>query len=109
MDGTVLFQCVTTLFMAQAYGINFSITSLLIITVTVVTTSIGTPAIPGGGVVILATMLQSSGIPIEGLLVIIGVDRILSLIRSTINVSGDLTASIVFDKFYGTNQIKLNS
>lgn len=102
MDGTALFQCVTTLFMAQAYGIELSVLNLLLITFTVVAASIGTPAIPGGGVIILASVLQSSGIPIDGLIIIIGIDRILGMFRTTVNVTGDLTACLIFDKFYGT-------
>ncbi len=105
MDGTALFQCVTTLFMAQAYGIELSVLSLLLITFTVVAASIGTPAIPGGGVIILASVLQSAGIPIDGLIVIIGIDRILGMFRTAVNVTGDLTACIVFDKFYGDKAI----
>ena len=101
MDGTALFQCVTTLFMAQAYGIELTVMSLLLITFTVVAASIGTPAIPGGGVIILASVLQSVGIPIDGLIVIIGIDRILGMFRTAVNVTGDLTACIVFDKYYG--------
>ena len=102
MDGTALFQCVTTLFMAQAYGIELPIVSLLLVTFTVVAASIGTPAIPGGGVIILASVLQSVGIPTDGLIVIIGIDRILGMFRTTVNITGDLTACIIFDKFYGT-------
>ncbi len=101
MDGTALFQCVTTLFMAQAYGIELSIINLLLITFTVVAASIGTPAIPGGGVIILASVLQSAGIPIDGLIVIIGIDRILGMFRTSVNVTGDLTACLIFNKFYG--------
>ena len=87
--------------MAQAYGIELPIMSLLLITFTVVAASIGTPAIPGGGVIILASVLQSSGIPIDGLIVIIGIDRMLVMFRTAVNVTGDLTACIVFEKFYG--------
>ena len=101
MDGTALFQCVTTLFMAQAYGIELSIINLILITITVVGASIGTPAIPGGGVIILTSVLQSAGIPIDGLIVIIGIDRILGMFRTAVNVSGDLTACLIFNKFYG--------
>ena len=61
MDGTALFQCVTTLFMAQAYGIELTIMNIRLITFTVVAASIVTPAIPGGGVIILASELQSAG------------------------------------------------
>lgn len=101
MDGTALFQCVTTIFMAQAYGIELSLINLILITFTVVAASIGTPAIPGGGVIILASVLQSAGIPIDGLIIIIGIDRILGMFRTTVNVTGDLTACVIFNKFYG--------
>lgn len=101
MDGTALFQCVTIIFMAQAYGIELSLINLVFITFTVVAASIGTPAIPGGGVIILASVLGSSGIPIDGLIVIIGIDRILGMFRTAVNVTGDLTACVIFDKFYG--------
>lgn len=101
MDGTALFQCVTTLFMAQAYGIELSLINLILITATVIAASIGTPAIPGGGVIILATVLQSAGIPADGLIVIIGIDRILGMFRTVVNVTGDLTACLVFNRFYG--------
>ncbi|MGI9551021.1 MAG: dicarboxylate/amino acid:cation symporter [Aurantibacter sp.] len=101
MDGTALFQCVTTLFMAQAYGMELSVLNLILITFTVVAASIGTPAIPGGGVIVLASVLQSAGIPIDGLIVIIGIDRILGMFRTAVNVTGDLTACLIFNKFYG--------
>ena len=101
MDGTALFQCATTVFMAQAYGVELSLLNLLFITVTVVAASVGTPAIPGGGVIILASVLQSAGIPVDGLIIIIGIDRILGMFRTAVNVSGDLTASVIFNKFYG--------
>lgn len=109
MDGTALFQCVTTLFMAQAYGIELSLINLILITLTVVAASIGTPAIPGGGVIILASVLQSAGIPTDGLIVIIGIDRILGMFRTAVNVTGDLTACVIFDKFYGTKQTPVKS
>ncbi len=101
MDGTALFQCATTIFMAQAYGIELSLINLILITFTVVAASIGTPAIPGGGVIILASVLQSAGIPVDGLLVIIGIDRILGMFRTAVNVTGDLTACVIFNQFYG--------
>jgi Na+/H+-dicarboxylate symporter len=104
MDGTALFQCVTIIFMAQAYGIDLSMVNLILITGTVVAASIGTPAIPGGGVIILASVLQSSGIPADGLIIIIGIDRILGMFRTAVNVTGDLTASVVFNKLYGTKK-----
>lgn len=109
MDGTALFQCVTTIFMAQAYGIELSLINIVLVTFTVVAASIGTPAIPGGGVIILASVLQSVGIPIDGLIVIIGIDRILGMFRTAVNVTGDLTASVIFNKFYGVKDDKTPS
>lgn len=102
MNGTALFQGITVIFMAQLYGIELSLLAIGLITVTVVSASIGTPAIPGGGVIILASVLQSSGIPAEGLIVVIGIDRVLGMFRTAVNVAGDLTATVVFNKFYGT-------
>ncbi len=109
MDGTALFQCVTALFMAQVYGIDLSLINLLLITVTVVAASIGTPAIPGGGVIILASVLQSIGIPIDGLIVIIGIDRILGMFRTAVNVSGDLTACVIFDRWFGKTKLAVKT
>jgi len=103
MDGTALFQCVTVLFMAQSYGVELNLITVLLLTVTVVSASIGTPAIPGGGVIVLATVLQSTGIPSEGLIVIIGIDRILGMSRTAVNVTGDLTATVVFNKWFGSS------
>ncbi len=101
MDGTALFQCVTTLFIAQAYGMDMSLVAITLVMVTIVAASIGTPAIPGGGVIILTSVLQDAGIPVEGLMIIIGIERILGMFRTAINVTGDLTAAIVFNRWQG--------
>jgi len=85
--------------LAQVYGIDLSITSLLLVIVTAVGASIGTPATPGVGIVILSMVLKSVGIPTGGIALIIGVDRILDMCRTTVNVSGDLTASLVMNKW----------
>lgn len=105
MDGTALFQCVSALFLAQAYGMELSIANLLLLTITIVAASIGTPAIPGGGVVILASVLQGMGIPTDGLIVIVGIDRILGMFRTTVNVTGDLTACVVFNTWFGKKDV----
>ena len=101
MDGTALYQTITTLFIAQAYGLEMSIPNIIVIIITIVAASIGTPAIPGGGVVVLASVLGSVGIPSEGIIIIVGVERLLGMFRTAINVTGDLTACIIFNKFYG--------
>ncbi|MEL6134810.1 MAG: dicarboxylate/amino acid:cation symporter, partial [Bacteroidota bacterium] len=106
MDGTALFQCISSLFIAQAYGMEMTIGGLMIIMVTIVASSIGTPAIPGGGVVILASVLESVGIPTEGLIIIIGVDRILGMFRCAVNVTGDLTACVIFNKWQERERVK---
>jgi len=103
MDGTAIFQSVSTLFIAQAYGMELTIINIALIMVTIVAASIGTPAIPGGGVVILASVLQSAGIPVEGLVIIIGVERILGMFRTALNVTGDLTACAVFNQWQKNN------
>lgn len=108
MDGTALYQTITTLFIAQAYGIEMGLFNILIVVVTIVAASIGTPAIPGGGVVILASVLSSAGIPAEGVIIIIGVERLLGMFRTAVNVTGDLTACVVFNRFYGS-QITINA
>jgi len=100
MDGTALYQAVTTIFIAQVYGLEMSILSIVLVMITIVAASIGTPAIPGGGVVILASVLKGAGIPAEGIMVIIGVERILGMFRTTVNVTGDLTACVLFDRFH---------
>jgi Na+/H+-dicarboxylate symporter len=99
MDGTDWFQCISTIFIAQAYGMEMSMANTLLIMVSIVAASIGTPAIPGGGVVILASVLQSAGIPTEGIVIIIGVERILGMFRTAVNVTGDLTAAVLFQRW----------
>ncbi len=98
MDGTAIYQCISTLFIAQAYGLEIGISSILMVMFTIIAASVGTPAIPGGGVIILATILQGMGIPGDGIVLIIGVERILGMFRTAINVTGDLTACVVFNR-----------
>jgi len=104
MDGTALFQCVSALFLAQAYGIDLSLIEIILLSATLVAASIGTPAIPGGGVIILASVLEGAGIPTAGLIVIIGVDRILGMFRTAVNVTGDLAACVLFQQWYGSDK-----
>ena len=80
---------------------KMSLLNIIVVIVTIVAASIGTPAIPGGGVVILASVLGSVGIPAEGIIIIISVERLLGMFRTAVNVTGDLTACMVFNRFYG--------
>lgn len=106
MDGTALYQGVATIFLAQIFGIQLGLGALIILVLTAVGASIGTPATPGVGIVILSTVLTSIGIPIAGLALIIGVDRILEMFRTATNVTGDLTASVVMNRITEPQNIK---
>ncbi len=98
MDGTALYQVIAVFFLAQLFSIELSFISILVIIITTLLASIGTPAIPGAGVIVLSTILVTVGIPPIGIILLISVDRILDMTRTMVNVTGDLTASCVFDK-----------
>jgi Na+/H+-dicarboxylate symporter len=89
MDGTALYQGVAAVFIAQVYGIDLSIAQQLSIIFTAVLASIGTAPVPGLGIIMLVMILQSVGIPAEGIALILGVDRILDMLRTVTNVTGD--------------------
>lgn len=99
MDGTALYQVVAAVFLTQVFGVDLSVTELILLTLTTVGASIGSPSTPGVGIVILATILQSVGVPASGVALIIGVDRILDMSRTAVNVTGDLTACVVLDRW----------
>ncbi|MFB6225147.1 MAG: dicarboxylate/amino acid:cation symporter [Candidatus Paceibacteria bacterium] len=99
MDATALFQGLATVFLAQVYSIELAFGTLLLLVLTAIGSSIGTPATPGVGVVILATILTSVGIPTAGVALILGVDRILEMLRTSVNVTGDVVASSVMDRW----------
>ncbi|MBP2030230.1 Na+/H+-dicarboxylate symporter [Methanohalophilus levihalophilus] len=101
MNGTALYQSVAAVFLAQVFGVDLGIGELAIIMITVVGASIGTPATPGVGIVILAMILNSVGIPASGIALIIGVDRILDMSRTSVNVTGDIVACTVVDRWVG--------
>jgi len=99
MDGTALYQVVAAMFLTQVFGVDLSSGELLLLIATTIGASIGSPSTPGVGIVILATILTGIGVPPSGIALIIGVDRILDMSRTAINVSGDLTACVVMDKW----------
>ena len=98
MDGTALYQIIAVFFLAQLFSIDLGITTILLIAVTALAASIGTPSAPGAGIVILSTILIAAGIPPVGVVLLLGVDRILDMTRTMVNVTGDLTACLFFDK-----------
>ena len=99
MDGTALYQVIAILFLTQVYQIDLGTGELLLLIVTTVGASIGSPGTPGVGIAILASIAAGIGIPGEGIALVIGVDRILDMCRTTVNVTGDLTACVVMDRW----------
>ena len=99
MNGTALYQGVATVFLAQVFNVELGTGGLLFVVVTAVAASIGSPATPGTGIVILAMVLEGVGIPVAGIALILGVDRILDMSRTVANVAGDLTACTVLSRW----------
>lgn len=99
MAGTALYQVVATLFLAQVFEVDIGTSQLILVVVLAVGASIGSPGTPGVGIVILSMMLVSVGIPAEGIALIIGVDRILDMCRTTLNLTGDLVAASIMDSW----------
>jgi Na+/H+-dicarboxylate symporter len=96
MDGTALYQGVAAVFIAQIYGLDLTFMDQLTIVLTATLASIGTAAVPGVGIVMLVIVLESVGIPLEGIAVILGVDRILDMCRTVANITGDcMTCTVV--------------
>ncbi len=98
MDGTALYQLLVSLFVAQWYGIQLDLAQLVTLSLTVVLMSIGTAAIPSGGLVVLSAVLASVGLPIEAVALVAGIDRVLDMARTTVNVTGDLAVTTIIDR-----------
>ena len=94
MDGTAIMQGVATVFIAQFYGIDLSVESYLMVILTATMASIGAAAVPGVGIIMLTMVLAQVGLPVEGIGLIIGVDRLLDMMRTAVNVAGDGMVSI---------------
>ncbi|SDK01722.1 Na+/H+-dicarboxylate symporter [Sediminibacillus albus] len=95
MDGTAIYQGTAVVFIAQFYGLDLSFIQLLTVVVTTVLASIGTAGVPGAGLIMLTMVLSSVNMPVEGIALIAGVDRILDMFRTTLNVVGDASATVV--------------
>ena len=98
MDGTAMMQGVATVFIANVYGIDLSMTDYLLVVLTATLASVGTAAVPGAGLVTLTMVLGQVGLPVEGIALIIGVDRLLDMMRTTVNVTGDCVVSCIVAK-----------
>ena len=97
MDGTAIMQGVATVFIANAYGVDLSVIDYLNIILTSTLASIGTAGVPGVGIIMLGMVLNQVGLPLEGIALIMGVDRFLDMLRTAVNVSGDSMVSIIIN------------
>lgn len=98
MDGTAIMQGVATVFIAQYYGIDIGLSGYLMVILTATLASIGTAGVPGVGLIMLTMVLNQVGLPAEGVAMIIGVDRILDMARTAVNITGDSAASVIIAK-----------
>lgn len=98
MDGTSCYQAVATVFIAQVMGLELTLSQMLLIIFMTTLSSIGTPGIPGGSIVMFVMVLSSVGIPVEGLALILGMDRPLDMLRTVVNVTGDATVACMVEE-----------
>ena len=95
MDGTAIMQGVATVFIAQLYGIDLGLADYLLVVLTATMASVGTAGVPGVGMIMLVMVLNQVGLPVEGIMFILGVDRLLDMLRTAVNVSGDGTVATI--------------
>lgn len=95
MDGTAIYQGIAVVFIAQFYGLELSFMQLVMVVLTTVLASIGTAGVPGAGMIMLAMVLSAIGLPLEGIALIAGVDRVLDMFRTTVNIVGDASCAVV--------------
>ncbi|QZT35231.1 dicarboxylate/amino acid:cation symporter [Caldalkalibacillus thermarum TA2.A1] len=104
MDGTAIYQGVAVIFIAQFFGLELTFTQLLTIVLTTTFASIGTAGVPGAGLIMLTMVLNAVNMPIEGIALIAGIDRILDMFRTSVNVVGDASAAVVVDAIEKQNE-----
>jgi len=101
MDGTAIMQGVATVFIAQLFGMDLTIMNFVTVIVTATLASIGTAGVPGVGLLMLSMVLVQVGLPVEGIAIIIGIDRILDMLRTAINITGDAVCTLIVAKSEG--------
>ncbi len=106
MDGTAIYQGVCAVFIASCFGIHLTLPQMLTIVLTATLASIGTAGVPGSGMIMLAMVLQSVGLPIEGIALVAGVDRIFDMGRTVLNITGDASCSIIVSNREAKRQAK---
>lgn len=95
MDGTAIMQGVATIFIAQIYGMNLTVQQMLMVILTATLASIGTAGVPGVGIIMLSMVLIQVGVPVAGIPLILSIDRILDMMRTAVNITGDAAASVI--------------
>lgn len=108
MDGTAIYQAVAAVFIACCYGIDLTFTQLATIVLTATLASVGTAGVSGAGMIMLAMVLTSIGVPVEGIAIIAGVDKIFDMGRTTLNITGDATCAIWISKLERRRKAKAN-
>jgi Na+/H+-dicarboxylate symporter len=98
MDGTAIMQGMATIFIANIYNIDLLLSDYLSIILTATLASVGTAGVPGVGIIMLGMVLNQVGLPLEGIAIVIGVDRLLDMLRTSLNVSGDAMVTLVVNK-----------
>jgi Na+/H+-dicarboxylate symporter len=107
MDGTAIYLGICALFFAQGFGIDLTMQNYMMLILTCTLGSIGAAGIPSGSIIFMSMVLGSIGIPVEGIVVILGVDRVLDMVRTTINITGDSAITLIVDKTEGGLNEKL--
>ncbi len=107
MDATAIYLGICAVFFAQIFGVNLDFNHYIILILTATIGSIGAAGFPGGSMVMMGMVLSSVGIPLEGIGVILGIDRILEMLRTMINITGDCTVTLIVDKMEGTFNKKI--
>jgi Na+/H+-dicarboxylate symporter len=101
MDGTALYECVATIFIAQVYGIDLTFSDQVIVVITALLASIGAASVPMSGLVMMTIILNAVGLPLEGVGIILAVDRVLDMFRTTVNVLSDSVGSVIVARLEG--------
>nr|MBA3756551.1 cation:dicarboxylase symporter family transporter [Nitrosomonas sp.] len=103
MDGTALYEAVAALFIANLVGVELTLLQQMVVFVTAMLAAIGAPGIPSAGMVTMVMVLQSVGLPVEAIAILLPIDRILDTVRTMVNVEGDLVGSLVVQKWIKTD------
>ncbi len=107
-NGTALYEGITVLFLAQVFGVDLSLSQQIVVVLLSMLAGIGTAGVPGGSLPLVVLVLQSVGVPPEGIAIIMGVDRLLDMSRTTVNVCGDVAVAVCVDAIEGKRMERLS-